>query len=113
MRVTCERIEDFIFNLDAEPNIAQNVVRVTVSKRPMDGENKREASRFEVVLQASAVVNIDEGQYLLELGEWCGIDYMDQEQEWKGSETADLKYDALRACCNRKGLTIRPGVIDL
>lgn len=113
MRVICTTLDDFIANLRMEPPSAvlQQAVRASVSSRPLDGD-KQKAVKFNVVFQASAVVNLDDGgQYLLDYGEDCGIDYRDSSQEFVGTQRANELKIKLTEFCDDQGLKIRPGVI--
>lgn len=92
MRVTCETVDEFIECLRAEcqahSTIFQDTIRVSICRRPID-KSAREALKFEVVLQASAVVVVDqESQYLLEVGEYCGKDYADDPPNDEGTQKA-------------------------
>ena len=115
MRVVCTTVDDFLRNLESEgpTQILQGVVRINVSSMPSDG-NKRESTIFSVVLQASAVVGLPEGgEYLLEVGIDCGNDYTDDSHEYKGTRAAGKARDLIEAKCEKLGLEVRPGIIDL
>ena len=113
MRVVCQSVEEFVADLSAAGDLFQNVVRFSVLRHPVGG-NRREAVRFDVVVQASAVVNVNaEEQYLLEVGEDCGTDYLDSSQELKGSERAEVLRREITAFCGLHGWTVRSGMIEL
>ncbi len=115
MRITCQSIEEFLRCLEAEPPdaVLQKVVRVSRVFRALDDE--RPPVKLMVTLQASAVVGImgEEGQFLLQAGEECGVDYRDSTQEEAGTEKADELRKMIREYCDRHGLEVRPGVIDV
>jgi len=110
MRVVCDCIKDFIENLESEKNedVVQKTVRVNTTF------NERGDVTVGVVIQASTIVNIgDEGQYLLEVGEDCGIDYNDATQEKKGSERALFLKKMIVNYCEGRGLIVKPGMISI
>jgi len=115
MRIVCNTVVDFLRNLELEgpEAVLQKAVRVSVSSVPLD-ENKREAVKFSVMLQASAVVCLPEGgEYLLEVGVDCGRDYKDDSHEYEGTRTATAARKRIEEFCEKHGLDVRPGVIDL
>lgn len=115
MRVCCDNLDDFITNLKHEPasNVVRHVVHVSTTMRPLDTSDKRTAVKFSVVFQASVVVNLDDGgQYMLDYGEDCGLDYRDASKDFKGSERAAALRKRLEEFCDDHGLTIRPGVVE-
>lgn len=121
MKITAQTVDEFLRCLKAEPSgaVLQNVVRVSVAKRPMDGNSKRDAVKWQVTLQASAVVGIIEdgeeqgGQYLLQVGEECGVDYRDASQETPGTERADELRRMIQDYCDGHSLRVLPGTIDV
>jgi len=124
--VICQTVEEFVENLNAEQDILQKTVYVSKTRTPVDGD-KRSAAKFRVTFQASAIVNIvttpqclkealeveDGGQYLLEVGCDCGVDYEDASQDFEGSEEADRLKAKMVAYCEGRGLSVRPGIIDM
>lgn len=115
MRVKCNTVDEFLENLSAEETdrVVQRVVRVGVTSNPVDGD-QRDAVKFRVNVQASAVVDLpdDEGQYLLEVGEHCGFDYNDASQDRAGSERAAELKGRIGRVCRALRLEVRPGIID-
>ena len=108
MRIECHSIDDFITNLWTEPpgSVMQKQICVDVTSRDVDG------IKFMINIQATAVIDLpDGGQYLLQAGEDCGIDYRDTTQDYAGSEKMEEQKDKLKNVCEELGLTIRPGVI--
>jgi len=115
VRVTCESLHDFITNLRHEPptNVVQRIVYISTTRRPMDSDDKHKAVLFTVVLQSSAVVNLDDGgQYHLEYGEECGVDVCDATQELCGSDKAAILRKRLVDFCDEHGLHVRPGIVE-
>jgi len=114
MRVSCTSVDDFLANLEIEgkAHVYREVVHVNICSRPLDG-NKRDSAKFEVILQASAVIDTEDGgQFLLEVGENMGIDYNDASQEFAGSEAAGEANKRIYEVCNNLGLMVRPGIIS-
>lgn len=114
MRVTCEDLDSFLENLRLEPpsHVLQQAVRVSISHRPLDSSDKHKAVKFDVVIQASAVVSLENGgEYLLDYGENCGIDYRDVSNELTGSLRANALRGKLVECCDDLGLRVRPGIV--
>lgn len=67
-----------------------------------------------ILLQASAVVvTEDGGEYLMEVGEQCGDDWMDATRDFAGSERADVLKTMIEDFCRNRGLTVRPGFFEL
>ena len=113
MRVVCDTIADFIKNLEIETpaHIYRGVVHSTVSSRPVDGD-KRSAVKFDVTIQASAVIELPNGdQFILEVGELCGTDYRDNTQELNGTIRANELSGLLRVFCESNGVSLRPVII--
>lgn len=116
MRVVCNSVDDFITNLKAQIGTAifEQTVWASVTRNPLGKENQREAVRFSVVYQASVVVNTnDGGQYLLEVGEDCGIDYEDATQDRSGTKRAQELIEKVQGCCDKRGLKVRPGIVSI
>ena len=92
--------------------ILQRAVRASTTRNPIDGI-KYDAVKFSVVFQASAVVRLDDGgEYLLDYGEDCGTDYMDEPKKLEGSERANVLREKLAGFCDDYGLLVRPGIIE-
>jgi hypothetical protein len=116
MRVVCTELNDFITNLQVEPttSVLQQVVHISTNRRPLDNLDKHKAVRFNVTFHASAVVCLDDGgQYLLDYGEDCGIDYEDAEKELTGTQHANSLRKKLIEFCDECGLKVRPGIIEV
>lgn len=115
MRVRCYTVDEFLGDLALEDpsHILQQVVRVSTTRNPMGNNGRDKVVKHGVVFQASAVVALDGGgEYLLECGVDCGIDYEDASQEFVGSVRAgDLKQQIIEFCQCRQ-LSIRPGMIE-
>ena len=117
MKVTAQTVDEFLRCLAAEPEdaVLQKAVRVSVVQRPLDGNDK---VRWMITLQASAVVGIIEegeegGQYLLQVGEECGVDYRDASQETPGTERAYELKGMIEDYCRGHALRVLPGTIDV
>ena len=110
MLVTCASIDDLIANLRCGDDVYGRVVYASISRRRVDPNSD---VKIEVTLQASAVMrNSDGGEYLLQYGERCGVDYHDSSQEMIGSSEANKLHDELRRYCDGAGLAVRPGVVQ-
>lgn len=116
MRVVCSDLDAFLLNLQHEPpsNIFQHAVHVSTTSRPLDSSDKRKAVKFAITFQASAIINLDDGgQYMIDYGEDCGVDYRDDSQELVGSDYAAKLRAKLVEFCDDRGLSIRPGIVEL
>ena len=112
MRVVCASVEEFLKCLESEKTLLQDAVRISIFRNPMDGKNQRDATKFKIILQASAVVNIDEeSQYLLEVGKDCGRDIEDAEPTKEGTELATALKDQIEAFVVKRGWRVLPGTI--
>lgn len=117
MRVICNTVGEFIedLNIQIEDSdgidcVLERSVRTSIIQKPTENEIKKQ-----IIFQASAVVaTLDgEGQYLLEVGVLCGFDYYGGEQDYEGTEKAEGLKKELKEFCDKVGIRIRPGVIDL
>jgi len=114
MKVVCENVEDFLFNIESEgpDKINQKVVYVSYVKNPIGG-NKLDSVKWEIGLQASTIVNTDdEGQYMIVVGIDCGFDYTDASHDYSGTREHLKQKEKIEKFCKNNGLTIRPGAID-
>jgi len=77
MRVRCESFDDFVENLVHTKVVGQTLfedcVRVSINS-----DQTNEASAV-VFFHASAIIQSETHEYLLQYDEQCGIDYFDQE----------------------------------
>jgi hypothetical protein len=119
MIVTCVNMQEFLTDLEYQIRdsgtdcIVQKCVRVSVGSRPA-GEDDTNPVRFVVGLQASAVVSMKEGgEYLLQMGVECGMDYRDASNELDGTKEATKQRKLLEDFCKSKGLMVRPGVVQV
>ncbi len=114
MKVECDTLDDFLANLEAENSgkVYKDTIYVNKISSPLDNQDKRKAVRFLVVLRVSTIIDMGDGEYLLNMEEECGIDYNDASQEKEGTEVCDVKEKRLKEFCECNGLKIRPGVVD-
>ena len=106
MTVTCYSVAEFVECLVAESELFQNTIRISIIRRRLN------EAVLEVVFQASAVVEVVDSQYLLEVGIDCGKDYSDGEGEHNGSHKANnFKHDLI-CYAETRGWKILPGVIS-
>lgn len=117
MKVECQDIEQFIECLRHENKLFRNAIRMNISRNGMDGG--KDEVRFEVIIQVSALVRVleidneiqEESQYLLEVAQCCGIDYMDSSNDPQGSEVAKkLKCD-IELYAKERDWKVLPGII--
>jgi len=111
MRVLTNSLQDFIANLE-QSEVVEKTVWITRTENPEDGD-RRGAVKWRIDFQASAVCLFGEGEFLLELGVACGLDYRDSSNEHIGSEEAKRLRGELESFCRDRGLTLRPGTIDM
>ncbi|MDO8682502.1 MAG: hypothetical protein Q7N50_03355 [Armatimonadota bacterium] len=99
-------------NVVKPDDIYGRVIYVDVNRRCIDGQGQPKV-RWSVVIQASAVVaSEDGGQYLLQAGEDCGLDYEDASKEHTGTERAKSLREALEDRCVDLKLRLLPGVVS-
>lgn len=110
MRITTSTVDEFVECLDNAVSIFENTIRVSITRRPQEGG--RNAVKFDVVLQASALVTSPEGEYILEAGEECGIDYNDATQEKQGSSVASKQKQMIVEYAKTKNWKVLPGIIS-
>ena len=129
MRTVCPTIDDFLENVGRKlvntwsackgdvdrfkcpvhrKAIYLSRFRTSVGK----DDNQHTAVKFKVLLHVSAVISDSEGEYLLEAGEDCGIDYEDGSQEFNGTEKADELVAKLKEFCKINKLETRPGSVS-
>jgi hypothetical protein len=114
MKVTCDSLETFFENIEAEPSecVYNNVIYINRIETLL-GDNKENSARYLVVLRVSTIMDLpDGGQYLLITEDECGIDYHDSTQEKEGTKVANVKEEKLKSFCESRNLKIRPGVVD-
>ena len=111
-RVLCPTVKDFITNLRAGREIFEDTIWVSIVRSPIDGTN-HDAAKFDVVIQASAVVQQAETEYLVDFGEQCGRDYEDATQEKAGTERAHATLELINQYAAERGLRVLPGVLDI
>jgi hypothetical protein len=84
-----------------------------MQSRPVD-ERDANPVKFVVGVQTSAIVSMKEGgEYLLQMGVECGIDYKDSTNELTGTEEATRQKKLIEGFCKQKGLMVRPGVVQV
>ena len=112
MTVTCDSLDDFITNLRVEgPDaVFKHNVYVCTTKSPA-GSDGRSSVVFDITMHASAIIEIADGQYLLEFAEACGRDINDATQRQDGTNKAATMRKKLSEFCDDFGFSIRPGII--
>jgi hypothetical protein len=105
MKVICRTPEEFMVNLEGvEPSqLLSGVVRVSVSLNPLNEVKHR------VYLTLTAIVMQTDCQYLLEMQQVVGFDYLDGDGDAEGTATATKYIEKLQAM----GYKTKPGVFEI
>lgn len=107
MRVTCSSVPDFLVNLEDGLRVLKKTIWLNRERKEI-GECK-----FLVSLQASAVVGLESGgEFLLQYGEECGLDFTDGDGQTDGSNIAGIRTKRVHEFCGEHGLKVKPGVVD-
>jgi hypothetical protein len=113
MRITTASVNEFLEALAAEKDVFCNTIRFNSGRRAVDGESK-EPTKFQVVVQVSAIVKIDEvSSYLLEGGEMCGVDYEDAKPDNSGTKRAEELRTAIKEYAAAHNLRVLPGLVEV
>jgi hypothetical protein len=110
-------MDGFITNLnnqieDGGLSLVRNAVHFSLTRRGLDTQDLHRAIKIQIVVHASAIINIDDGQFLLDYGEDCGIDYCDGTNEKSGSSKAQELRSQLETFCIQSNIRMLPGVVD-
>ncbi len=111
MKITTSIIPDFISNLKSA-GVFNNVVYYETSKHQLNGKTKRDATCFDVVFQASAILEFKDGQALLVCGVDCGVDRHTSDGALDGSAESHRLLTVLKEYCDSRGLVLMPGMLD-
>jgi len=114
MRITCRNMDEFLMNLKGV-SVYRKSVHFDRTSKPMGDKHQKDATSFEVYLQASAVIEFEdgEGQALLQHGEYCGIDRHTGDGGLEGSDNQTELIQQLEEYCEKNDLVLRPGLIDM
>lgn len=117
MRVVCDTMDGFIANLahqmdDEDQSVVRSAVYLSVTRRGLDDQDLRKAAKIVIGIHASAVINIIDGQFLLDYGEDCGVDYHDGTGESGGSARVNQLREQLNLFCKQAKLYLLPGIVD-
>ena len=96
-----------------EKLLFQDTIRINISK------NELNEAKLEVVIQVSALVRVleehdgvqEESQYLLEAGQFCGIDYIDSSNDPQGTRIADELKSQICDYALERNWKVLPGII--
>ena len=89
----------------------QDTIRLSIIPRPK-GNNPRGSMSDEIILQASTIVLVDDNQsYLLEVGQFCGIDHKDGKGDYSGSKMAEELKNKIKEFADSLELKVLPGII--
>ena len=113
MRIECTGLEAFLLNLDGQ-DVYTKAVHVDRSLRPLNGRTPAEATSHEVIFQASAIVDYEDGgQCLVQCGEICGVDRATDGGVTEGTGAWTRLYNHLSQFCKDRGWRLLPGVIGI
>ena len=117
MKVSCGSVDELIENLQTvKPGtLVSNAIYFSVSHRPIDNPDKNKSTKLQVVVQASCVVNFNDGTgYILECGEDCGFDRTTFGGKPEGSDRASELKRQLSAFCELwgKDTNLLPGIVS-
>ena len=113
MRVVCQTIDEFIDNLQ-DREVVFGTIWLSKVEDPLNGKTKRDATSFQIGIQASAVVQMgDGGQYLLEAGEFTGKDYKDASPTQEGTTGFEELKRKIEDVCHQRSWQIKPGLVDV
>lgn len=110
MRVEVTTVEDFCAELEAEAKatrVHDGIVRIRVDRVP---EQDEEISHV-VQLWATALIQTDEGQWVLEYGKIAGVDSPADPD--KGTKVVQEWQKAIEDTADRSGLQVRRGKIEI
>ena len=112
MIIQCQDVDEFLTCLKSENEILQDTVRINIFRKPLGSDP--EPVKFEVIIQASTVVFIDEeSQYLLQVGVYCGKDDNTEPQDTGGSDKANELNKKMQEYVESRGWKVLPGVISI
>ena len=112
MRIKCDSVEAFKENMTA--TVHRNTVHVNRSLVSRTTDPVTLSHSVEVMFQASAVVQYDDGsEALVECGVSCGVDLRTADGDDEGSRRWDELYNDIVGFCSDRGLTVKPGVLDI
>lgn len=121
MRVVNHSIDEYLENLKVARDVYQQTIYVSIIRRPYSvagaPPNPREATRWEVIFQSTAIVEGDDGvsQYVVDVGINCGFDRVDDTDEEKkenGTAVSAGYKAAISEYAATRGWRILPGVIS-
>jgi hypothetical protein len=109
--VQFKSIDDFASELRrSATQIVDKIVRLERHHTPQD----QDGMQVEVTVWATAIMALEQADYLLEFGLSTGVNrdaYGDQSKD--GEKAADAIEQKLREHCDDLGLTVRPGKIEV
>lgn len=111
MRVTITSVEDFCAELSREAR-ADCVWRKQVRTRIDRAPEQDEQITFTVALWATAVIKSPEGDYLMEYGEICGSDDVQEEPPDGATVIAREKVAMIHEVAKEAGLLSLPGKFE-
>lgn len=109
MRVTCGCIEEFVEELESEASagrVIRKIVRLRIERVP----EQKERVSFQVAFIGTALLGDQRPEELLQFAGTAGRDCRDDEA---GTETAEQWRDQVKAVCEKHGLTLRRGQLEI
>ena len=112
MQVECHSIVDFLANLQDE-KIHRKTVFVNRTEASLTDKSVRESSSVEVIIQASAIIQFEDGDSLIMCGESCGIDRTTGDGGLEGTRRYKELLECLGVFCVDNGLVVKPGILGI
>lgn len=106
MRVTVGTIDEFIQCLSLEMKIFDETVRVQQIFLTVNEVKKQVHIKF------SAVVQTQNGEYLLQGTQECGVDYFDASRERNGSKQFENLKETIKRYADSRNWQVMPGYIE-
>lgn len=113
MRISCQTVEDFLKNIEGE-TVYQDTVFVEKTRTSMNGSSPRDATSFQVYFRIGCVLEYaDSGQSMIDCVEDCGIDRHTCDGDLSASERCESLRMKVEEVCQKSGLRVRPGMLDV
>jgi len=115
VRVECETIQDFVDSIKGHEKstcgkLLYNILYVSQTKNPVNGNSPRSATSFEIILQASCVfINGDDTEVLIVGGESCGIDRETADGAYDGTKRKNELLLIIEQFTEERGIAVVPG----
>jgi len=111
MIIKCNTVEAFLENIKGS-DLFQEIVFIDITSRGM-GDNQRSSTSFEIIFQASTIIQYGEGdQALLQMGLLCGIDRHTGDGGLEGTEKAIMCRAQIEEYCAEHDKKVKPGILN-